>query len=131
MIRSRLFTVATAIALTASLHATTGAAQSATKPDVTGKWQFSVTTGAGTGTPTLTLTQKGDSITGHYSSQVLGETEVAGAIKGQSITLRLNVEMQGTPIAVTYNGTVDSADTMKGTVDLGGQANGTFTGKRQ
>ena len=120
-----------AVVLMLSVPSGNAAAQAATKIDVTGKWQFSVNTGAGTGTPILTLIQKGDSITGHYSSQVLGEADVAGAIKGQTITLRLNVEVQGTPIVVTYNGTVDTADTMKGTVDLGGQASGPFTGKRQ
>jgi len=131
MNRSRLFMRTTVVAMLLSLHAVVAAAQATPKVDVTGKWQFSVTTGAGTGTPTLTLTQKGDSISGHYSSTVLGEAEIAGAVKGQTITLRINVEVQGTPIVVTYNGTVDSADTMKGSVDLGGQASGTFTGKRQ
>ena len=32
---------------------------------------------------------------------------------------------------VTYTATVDSATTMKGTIDIGGQATGTFTGKKQ
>lgn len=106
-------------------------AQSAAKLDVSGKWQLNVTTSAGTGTPTLTLVQRGDSLTGHYSSQVLGEADVKGALKGAAITFGMNVEMQGTPIAVRYSGTVESADAMKGTVDLGGQATGTFTAKRQ
>ena len=106
-------------------------AQAASKLDVTGKWLFTVTTSAGTGTPTLTLNQKGDSLSGHYSSQVLGEAEVKGSVSGQKITLNVNVEVQGNAIAVTYAGTIDGPDTMKGTVDLGGQANGTFTAKRQ
>ena len=42
----------------------------------------------------------------------------------------LQVEVQGTKLLVTYNGTVESNDAMKGTVDLGGQGTGTFTGKR-
>ena len=106
-------------------------AQALPKVDVTGKWQLTVETGAGTGTPTLTLTQKGDSLTGHYSSQVLGEADVKGSVSGQKITITLNVEVQGTPLAVTYAGTVEGANAMKGTVDIGGQANGTFTARRQ
>ena len=114
-----------------ALRTTPSQAQAPTPTDVTGKWLLTVTTTAGTGTPTLTLTQRGDSLTGHYSSQVLGEADVKGVIKGTAITFRMQVELQGTPITVSYDGTVDSRDSMKGTVDLGGQATGTFTGKRQ
>ena len=106
-------------------------AQALPSVDVTGKWQLTVETSAGTGTPTLTLTQKGDSLTGHYSSQVLGEADVKGSVSGRRITIHLNVEVQGTPLAVTYAGTVEGANAMKGTVDIGGQANGTFTARRQ
>ena len=106
-------------------------AQALPKVDVTGKWQFTVETSAGTGMPTLTLTQKGDSLTGHYSSQALGEADVKGSVSGRKITIHLNVEVQGTPLAVTYAGTVEDANAMKGTVDIGGQANGTFTARRQ
>ena len=119
-----------AIGATLAFRPAMSAAQGA-KTDVTGKWLLSVTSSAGTGTPTLTLTQRGDSLTGHYSSQVLGEADVKGTIKGQSITINLNVEVQGEALTVTYTGTVDTADSMKGTVDIGGQATGTFTGKRQ
>lgn len=106
-------------------------AQALPKVDVTGKWQFTVETSAGTGMPTLTLTQKGDSLTGHYSSQALGEADVKGLVSGLKITINLNVEVQGTPLAVTYAGTVEGANAMKGTVDIGGQATGTFIAKRQ
>ena len=130
MLRSRHFIMTSAVALLLFLGPTAAAAQAAGRQDVTGKWQLTVETSAGTGTPTMTLKQSGDSVTGHYSSAALGEADVKGSIKGQAITLQLNVELQGTALVVTYAGTVD-ADNMKGTVDIGGQANGTFTGKRQ
>ena len=38
---------------------------------------------------------------------------------------------EGTSIVVPYAGTVERDGTLKGTVDLGGQASGTFTAKRQ
>lgn len=128
---SRILTTMGLIAAMVTILPAPGRAQVAGKTDVTGKWLLNVTTSAGTGTPTLTLTQHGDSVTGHYSSQALGEADVKGSIKGQAITISLNVDVQGTALVVTYAGTVDSADAMKGTVDIGGQANGTFTAKRQ
>ena len=116
-----------AIVLLASL---TGAAQ-ASKTDVTGKWAFSVQTDAGTGTPTVTLKQEGEKLTGHYSSQTLGEADLTGSVKGQDIKFTFSADLQGTSLVVTYTGTVESKDSLKGTVDLGGMAQGTFTAKRQ
>ena len=127
----RFIIAATVLTATLALRPAPSAAQGTAKVDVSGKWLLSVSTSAGTGTPTLTLTQRGDSLTGHYSSQALGEADVKGTVKGQAISMTVNVEVQGTPITVTYAGTVDTSDSMKGTVDIGGQATGTFTGKRQ
>jgi hypothetical protein len=106
-------------------------AQADAKIDVTGKWLFSVTTDAGTGTPTVTLKQQGDSLSGHYSSQALGEADLKGTVKERKISFNFRVEIQGTALTVTYVGTVESKDAMKGTIDIGGAATGTFTAKRQ
>jgi hypothetical protein len=109
--------------------ALTAAAQ-AGKVDVTGKWGFSVETGAGSGTPTITFKQDGEKLTGHYSGQ-LGEADLTGSVKGADITFKFDVDAQGTALAITYTGAVDSKDSMKGKVDLGGLGEGTFTAKRQ
>jgi hypothetical protein len=101
------------------------------KIDVTGKWTFTVQTDAGSGTPTVTLKQDGEKLTGHYSSQNLGEAELSGTVKGQEIKFTFNADAQGTSLTVTYTGTIESKDSMKGSVDLGGLAQGTFTAKRQ
>ena len=101
----------------------------AAQSNVTGKWVLDVQTDAGTGTPTITLKQDGEKLTGHYSGQ-LGEAELTGTIKGNAITFGFQGDLQGTAAKVTYTGTVEK-DTMKGTVDLAGMATGTFTGKKQ
>ena len=119
------------IVLGSAIVASKAAAQAETKTDVSGKWLFSVTTDAGTGTPTVTLKQQGDSLTGHYSSQTLGEADLKGTIKDGKITFRFPVSLQGTSLTVTYSGTVDTKDSMKGSVDIGGMATGSFTAKRQ
>ena len=101
------------------------------KVDVSGKWTFTVQTDAGGGTPTVTLKQDGEKLTGHYSSQNLGEADLTGTVKGQDIKFSFSADAQGTTITVTYTGTIENKDSMKGTVDLGGVAQGTFTAKRQ
>jgi hypothetical protein len=106
-----------------------GAGQAA-KQDVTGKWLFAVETGAGSGTPTITLKQDGEKLTGHYTGQ-LGEADVAGTAKGQDVKITFTVDAQGTMINCVYTGKVDGKDSMKGKVDLVGLGEGTFTAKRQ
>jgi hypothetical protein len=101
------------------------------KVNVTGKWTFNVQTDAGGGTPTVTLKQEGEKLTGHYSSQNLGEAELTGTVKGQEIKFSFNADAQGTSLTVTYTGTIENNDSMKGTIDLAGMAQGTFTAKRQ
>jgi hypothetical protein len=106
------------------------AAQSSPRVDLTGKWLFTVTTDGGSGTPTVTLTQNGDSLTGHYSSQLLGEADLKGTVKDGKFSFALQGNVQGTAVPVTYTGTIESKDALKGSVDLGGMASGTFTAKR-
>lgn len=107
-----------------------GSAQ-ASKIDVTGTWTFTVQTDAGTGTPTVTLKQDGEKLTGHYSSATLGENELTGTIKGKDLKFSFKAGTAGTELEVTYTGTVEDKDSIKGTVDLGGLGTGTFTAKRQ
>ena len=116
-----------ALVLAASFSA---AAQSG-KVDVTGKWTFNVQTDAGSGTPTVTLKQDGEKLTGHYSSQTFGEQEVTGSIKGSDLKFSFSADVQGNSLTVTYTGKAESKDALKGTVDLGGLGQGTFTAKRQ
>jgi hypothetical protein len=117
-------------ALAVAMVSARGSAQAA-KVDVTGKWLFSVTTDAGTGTPTVTLKQDGEKLTGHYSSATLGEADLTGTLKDKQIKFSFKADLQGNALDVTYAGTVEDKDSMKGTVDIAGLGNGTFTAKRQ
>jgi hypothetical protein len=106
------------------------AAQGTARIDVTGKWSFEVTTSAGSGTPTVTFKQSGTDLTGHYSSTNLGEADLAGTVKGRDIAFKFTGTVQGMAVDVTYTGTIEGNDAMKGTLDIGGLAQGTFTAKR-
>jgi len=100
------------------------------KVDLTGKWTFDVQTDAGSGTPTVTLKQDGDKLSGHYSGQ-LGEAELTGTVTGADFTFAFASEIQGTQLNVVYKGTIVSKDSLKGTLSISGLGNGTFTAKRQ
>ena len=125
----RLFNLfATALAAIAIAGAALTA--QASKVDVTGKWMFNVETAAGSGTPTITLKQDGDKLTGHYSGQ-LGEADLTGTVKGQEIAFKFTVDAQGNNLDCTYTGTVEGKDALKGKVNIAGLADGTFTAKKQ
>jgi hypothetical protein len=122
---SRLGAIATAmVVLSLAAFAQSG------KADLTGKWLFTVDTSAGSGTPTITLKQAGEKLTGHYSGQ-LGESDLTGSVKGQDVVFTFTVDAQGFALNCTYTGTVESNDSLKGKVDLSGLGSGTFVAKRQ
>jgi hypothetical protein len=97
--------------------------------NVTGDWTFSVTTDQGTGTPTLTFKQDGEKLTGKYNGQ-LGAADLTGTVKGGAIHFTFTLDIQGQQAPVTYDGTVEK-DTMKGTMNIAGMVNGTFTGTKK
>jgi len=124
-VKTLLFVVVAAMAIASAARA--GQA----RVDLTGKWLFTVQTTAGGGTPTVTLKQDGEKLTGHYSSQQLGEADLTGTVKGNAITFMFGTDVQGIHIEVTYTGTIENKDSMQGKVNLGGVGDGTFTAKRQ
>jgi hypothetical protein len=123
---SVVLTIVTVILTLASIAL---AAQSA-KVDVTGVWVFTVQSAAGTSAPTVTFKQEGGKLTGHYSSQIVGEAALAGTVKGETIDFTVSSEVQGTRVDLRYTGTLESKDSMKGklSTEFG---DGTFTGKRK
>jgi hypothetical protein len=121
----------TIVLAVAALLAGSAILQAQSKTDVTGKWALEVTTQAGgTTTPEVTLKQEGEKLTGHYTSEALGEANVTGTIKGQQIEFSFDVEVQGFGLHVIYIGIVDG-NTMKGKISLGELGDGMFTGKKQ
>jgi hypothetical protein len=117
--------------LIAAAFSTASLAIAQEKPEnVAGTWALTVQTDQGTGTPSVTLKQDGETLTGTYSSQVFGEQQVTGEVKGKAITFSFKGTVEGTAFTVTYSGTVEK-DTMKGKVTLGDAGEGTFTGTKK
>ncbi|HWX80645.1 MAG TPA: hypothetical protein VNZ02_11155 [Steroidobacteraceae bacterium] len=104
-------------------------AQVASAADVTGTWIMAVETGAGSGTPTFVLVQKGDSLTGNYKGQ-LGEAPVTGTVTGDDVVIEYKIDAQGQTLAVKYSGKV-AGNSMSGKVSLGQFGEGTFKGTKQ
>ena len=106
-------------------------ARQANKVDVSGVWVFSVESAAGKSNPTVTFKQEGEKLTGQYSSQLMGQADLTGTIKGAAIEFVVAANVQGTAIDLKYTGSVDSKDSMKGTLSAGDLGGGTFTAARK
>lgn len=112
-------------ALMLAMAFVTAAVHAQTKIDLNGTWLFTVETDQGSGTPTVTLKVEGEKVTGHISGPTL-ERDFTGTFKGQALEFSFSRDLG----AVTYKGTAESSDAIKGTVDIAG-VTGTFTAKRK
>ena len=101
----------------------------ATQDSVAGTWNLSVVFDQGSGAPTVVFQQDGEKLTGTYTGQ-MGEYPLKGTFKDTKIAFTVSVNMQGNEIALVYTGALEADGTLKGTVDLGGMAGGTWTGKK-
>lgn len=94
--------------------------------DVTGKWNARVDLGGQGGTPTFTLKQDGEKLSGTYNG-ALGDAALTGTVKGNAISFDFQVQDN----KIHYEGKVsDDGKTMEGICDYGGQASGTFKATR-
>lgn len=97
--------------------------------DISGAWIFHVTTDGGNGDPEFTLKQDAGKVTGRYKG-LLGEADVKGTVEGNNLTLEFVVSLNGN-VTVVYKGATESPERMKGTVDFGGQAAGTWIAEKK
>lgn len=113
-----------------SLFALVPAAPLSAQVNMTGEWALEVDIQGQIATPSMTLQQDGTSLTGHYSSQTLGEQDVTGTVEGDKVTVSFEADFGGQSAVVTYSGTVDAEGVWSGDFDLAGLAGGTFTGHK-
>ncbi len=107
-------------------------AQSSGQTNMTGSWILEVSSDQGITMPELTLVQEGMKLTGHYSSDALGENDITGMVDGGNVTVSFEADLQGQSAPVSYKGTVDEEGVWSGTLDIaGGLLTGTFTAKKE
>lgn len=97
--------------------------------DLSGAWDVTVDIGGNTGNPVITLKQDGNNLTGTYEG-MLGKAPIKGIVDGSQVRFEFAAAYDGNKFNVVYTGTVDG-NSMKGSIDFGGQAEGTFTAKKK
>ena len=98
--------------------------------DISGNWEFSVDTAAGSGSPSFVFKQDGEKITGTYTG-LLGKADLTGTVKGDQIDFSFKFDYSGQSGVAHYTGTIESAKKMKGKVEIGDMGEGTWTAAKQ
>ena len=112
----------------AVMIALVGAAEASAQANLSSAWTFTVDVDGSITNPAVTLVQDGETLTGHYSSEGLGENDFTGTVSEMKITITFSADPGlGMAIDVVYTGTIDEEGMISGTLDLGGLAEGTFT----
>ncbi len=96
------------------------------KVDLSGTWEAEVELGGNTGSPTFTLKQDGEKLTGKYNGQ-FGEADVTGKVKDDKVEFSFPIGDMGKAV---YTGTFENG-TLKGTVKYGSELSGTWTAKKK
>jgi hypothetical protein len=108
----------------------TPAAPSSGANNISGAWDFAVETAGGSGAPTFTFKQDGETLTGTYKGQ-FGEAPLTGTVKGDNVEFTIKISAQGQSITAAYSGKITGKDSMKGIVALGDLGEGTWSAKRK
>lgn len=97
--------------------------------DVSGTWNVNVEGPQGPMASQLMLTQKGDTISGEFSSEI-GKAPVAGMVKGDSVKIALSLDMGGQQLSLQIAGAMKDKDNMAGAIEAVGMGAFPFTAVR-
>ena len=95
-----------------------------------GSWEFTVQSPLGETKSVLTIKDEAGALTGTARGEQ-GERKLDKvAVDGAKITMVLTISYEGSPMVITYTGTVEK-DKMGGEADFGGLATGTWSATSQ
>ena len=101
--------------LTLLLAAAAIAAAADDAPSLSGKWEIQSSIAGNESTQTCTFTQKDADLTGSCESS-RGTVQIAGKVEGKKVTWAYKTEYDGNPLTVAYDGAIESAGKVSGTV---------------
>jgi len=91
------------------------AAYAADDASIAGKWQIQTSVAGNESTYPCTFEHKESELTGGCSPE-LGAVQIKGKVEGKKVTWTYKTEYNGSPLTVTFKGTLDAAGKIAGSV---------------
>lgn len=84
---------------------------------ITGKWKVHNSISGSESDQDCTLSQNGKELTGSCKGDN-GEVKVTGSVDDKKVTWKYDSEYNGSPLTLTYTGTLDDSGSIKGEVNV-------------
>ena len=126
----RRHSISIVLSFVAALALPMFAAAAAAPPDISGTFTASFDTQVGVQSYTFTFAAKAGVLTGQAKSANGDDKIEEGKVAGNKVTFIENMNYQGMPLRISYDGTIVSADEIKFKRDVGGQGGEEFVAKR-
>ena len=101
----------------------------AQSPGVAGDWDIVMISPVGEHPLKASFKLDGEKLTGLVKGGEIAETSIEGSVTEKRIKISFKVPYQGADLPISLTGDIDG-DSMKGTADYGGMAQGDWSGKR-
>ena len=118
------------IVIAAAVFLVSAPTDAVAQESLTGDWDLTVQTDQGDQVFTVSIVQEGEDLKATGEIPELGPIEMSGTRDGADIRLQWQLDLQGTPVDITFMGTLGEDGTMTGTADFGGLGGGGWTAKR-
>lgn len=99
-------------------------------PDVLGEWDLTTVSPVGENTNTVEFRKDGDAIKAFAKGPQGERAYDSTAVDGAKVTLVMTIDFQGSPMTITYSGTI-ADKSINGSADFGGLAMGNFSATRK
>ena len=104
-------------------------ADGAAQADLSGAWDLTVMTDQGEQMLTVQVVQSGQDLTVTGDAGEFGTIDMKGTVDGDSVRFAWELDLQGTPLAIIFLGTLADGS-ISGTADFGGMGQGDWRAER-
>ena len=120
---------ALSVVLVAAAVLVSAPADGAAQADLSGAWDVTVMTDQGEETITVQVVQSGQDLTATGDTGEFGTIDMKGTVDGNSVRFTWELDLQGTPLAIVFLGTLADGS-ISGTANFGGMGQADWRAER-
>ena len=117
------------VVLVAAAVLVSGPEDGTAQADLSGAWDLTVMTDQGEETITVQVVQSGQDLTATGDTGEFGTIDMKGTVDGNSVRFTWELDLQGTPLAIVFLGTLADGS-ISGTANFGGMGQADWRAER-